>query len=141
MQRQTSVAANILYGLDVDVNDPVGRKKMEDAAELAQVTSFIPSLAQGYDSNVGERGNLLSGGQRQRVAIARAFARSERIKVLLMDEATSALDVHNERAIQVQRAPPLPVSRFCSATRVCAIGKEELNDILSFFSFFFVCSP
>ena len=44
----------------------------------------------GYDTQVGSRGERLSGGQRQRIAIARALIRDP--SVLLLDEATSALD-------------------------------------------------
>jgi ABC-type multidrug transport system fused ATPase/permease subunit len=62
------------------------------------VGDFLPSLAQGMDTEVGPRGSNLSGGQRQRVAIARALLRDT--PLLLLDEATSALDTQSEVLVQ-----------------------------------------
>jgi ABC-type multidrug transport system fused ATPase/permease subunit len=64
---------------------------------------FIATLAEGYDTVVGDRGFRLSGGERQRVAIARAILRDPAI--LILDEATSALDSQNEALVQAALVP------------------------------------
>lgn len=78
---------NIALGLrDRDIDD----SRVQEAIELAQLSTFIESLPEGLDTRMGERGTRLSGGQRQRVAIARALYRDP--AVLIFDEGTSALD-------------------------------------------------
>ena len=59
---------------------------------------FIRTMANGYDSVIGERGVTLSGGQKQRIAIARAILKDA--PILLLDEATSALDAESETLVQ-----------------------------------------
>ena len=71
---------------------------MEQAAQLAQIDSFIRMSPKGYETQVGERGLKLSGGEKQRVAIARTVLKAP--PILVLDEATSALDSHTEREIQ-----------------------------------------
>lgn len=74
------------------------RARMIDAAKVACAHDFITALADGYQTEVGERGVQLSGGQRQRISIARAILLDPR--VLLLDEATSSLDAQSESLVQ-----------------------------------------
>jgi ATP-binding cassette subfamily B protein len=75
-----------------------GDEEIEAAAQAVGAHEFIERLADGYDTEVGERGGHLSAGQRQLVAFARAAAADPRI--LILDEATSNVDVHTEARIE-----------------------------------------
>ena len=61
-------------------------------------TSSSPSLPDGLDTVVGERGYRLSGGERQRLTIARLLLAHPR--VVILDEATAHLDSTSEAAVQ-----------------------------------------
>ena len=68
------------------------------AARAVGAEEFIARLADGYETEVGERGGHLSAGQRQLIAFARALLAEPRI--LILDEATSNVDVRTERVIE-----------------------------------------
>jgi ATP-binding cassette subfamily B protein len=84
---------NIAYGNLSATDEEIG-----EAARRAHLESFIYSLPEGYDTQIGERGLKLSGGQKQRIAIARMFLKNP--PILILDEATSALDTGTELIIQ-----------------------------------------
>nr|VFJ63648.1 MAG: ATP-binding cassette, subfamily B/ATP-binding cassette, subfamily B, multidrug efflux pump [Candidatus Kentron sp. FW] len=72
-------------------------QEIEGAARVAQVHEDIIDLADGYETQVGERGVTLSGGQKQRIAIARALL--QEAPILVLDDALSAVDTRTEQSI------------------------------------------
>ena len=72
-------------------------EEIKNALKLARLDSFVESLKDGLNTNVGEGGNALSGGQKQRLALARAILANR--KMIIFDEATSNIDVESEEAI------------------------------------------
>ena len=67
------------------------------ALERAHLADDVRRMAQGLQTDVGERGALLSGGQAQRLSIARAFLSGRR--VWLLDEPTAQVDAASEQQI------------------------------------------
>ena len=78
--------------------EDVSDEDLKPVLDAANVSVFLPKLANGLDTRVGTRGSALSGGQRQRVVIARALLRNT--PILLLDEATPALDAQSEQVVQ-----------------------------------------
>ncbi len=88
-----TVFNNIRYGSPQATADEV-----LEASKRAHCHRFIEErLPNGYQTQVGSRGNQLSGGQRQRIALARAILRDPAI--LILDEATSQVDLESEQVI------------------------------------------
>ncbi|MCP5180659.1 MAG: peptidase domain-containing ABC transporter [Pseudomonadales bacterium] len=89
---QGTIAENIAIG-----DEEPDRRRIVEAARLADAHDFVSNLPLGYENRVGERGVGLSGGQIQRICIARTLYRSPGL--LVFDEATSALDTESESNI------------------------------------------
>ncbi len=88
-----TIQNNITLGVEkVDKNDVIS------AAKTANAYNFIQQKENGFDTNIGDRGNKLSGGEKQRVTIARALFKNP--PILILDEATSSLDTESERLVQ-----------------------------------------
>lgn len=88
-----TIAENIAYSkADADIEDIIR------ASKAANAHDFIVNFPDGYETQVGERGQGLSGGEKQRIAIARAILHDP--KILIMDEATSSVDTETEKQIQ-----------------------------------------
>lgn len=88
-----TIRENITYGnVTAEDND------IHEVAELASIHSFIQSLPDQYETQIGERGVALSGGQRQRISIARALLREP--KVLIFDDSTSSVDAVTDARIR-----------------------------------------
>ena len=88
-----TVRENIRYAKPSSTDEEI-----ENACKKANCDAFIRKMEKGYDTHIGENGNLLSGGERQRLSIARAILKDS--PILLLDEATSSLDIENEFAVK-----------------------------------------
>lgn len=91
-----TIADNIAYS--INSAKAVTQGQIEAAAKMANAHDFITRFPEGYQTQVGMKGEQLSGGQKQRIAIARAILKNP--SVLLLDEATSALDSESEKNVQ-----------------------------------------
>ncbi|MFS1518196.1 ABC transporter ATP-binding protein [Bacillus sp. SCS-151] len=88
-----SIMDNIRFGRPDATEDEI-----IEAAKAVGAHDFIEKLANGYETEVEERGNVLSVGERQLLSFARALLADP--KILILDEATASIDTETEVKIQ-----------------------------------------
>ncbi len=88
-----SILENIRFG-----RPSATREEVIEVAKLIHAHEFIMKTEKGYDSEVGEGGDMLSTGEKQLISFARALLSDPRIVIL--DEATSSIDTESEKLIQ-----------------------------------------
>lgn len=88
-----TIMENIRFG-----NPNATDEEVVSAAKTVGADDFISRLADGYDTEVEERGNILSTGERQLLSFARALLADPTI--LILDEATASIDTETELKIQ-----------------------------------------
>ncbi len=88
-----TVLDNLRYG-----NPDATMEEIEVAVRQVGADAVIARMEKGYDSEVGEGGDLLSTGEKQLISFARALLANPQI--LVLDEATSSVDTLTEQAIQ-----------------------------------------
>jgi ATP-binding cassette subfamily B protein len=87
-----TIAKNIALGFD-----HIDPERLQNAAKVANLDEFIDHLPLGYNTKIGQSGQMISGGERQRVLIARSVYKNP--DFLFIDEGTSSLDANNEKTI------------------------------------------
>jgi ATP-binding cassette, subfamily C, bacterial len=94
---QQPLMFNDTLRFNLSMGDEISDEAIWNALNLAQLETFVRTLPQGLETQVGKLGIRLSGGQRQRLSIARMVLSNP--KAVIFDESTSALDVHTESAL------------------------------------------
>jgi ABC-type bacteriocin/lantibiotic exporter with double-glycine peptidase domain len=87
-----TIGENLRYG-----NPEAREMDIVRAATVADIHDFIERLAEGYETEISEKGVNLSEGQKQRLSLARALVKDP--DILVLDEPTSALDSQTEKTI------------------------------------------
>ena len=75
---------------NMTLSQPGTLETIKKTADHVQLTSFIASHEQGFDTPVGPRGLHLSGGQKQKINLSRAILKDA--DIILLDEPTASLD-------------------------------------------------
>ncbi len=88
-----TVTENIKFGSDRLTDEDV-----KYASDIAQATSFINDMPEGFNSVIAQGGTNVSGGQKQRLAIARALA--SKPDIYIFDDSFSSLDFKTDAMLR-----------------------------------------
>jgi len=117
-----TVKSNLQWG-----NPDCSDEDIKKACDIAQASSFIEVMKDGYDSICDQGGVNFSGGQKQRLCIARALLKNP--KILILDDSTSAVDTKTDAYIQKGLKEYMPhVTKIIIAQRLSSI--QEANKIV-----------
>lgn len=116
----TTIADNIAF-----YNRTEARRRIEDAARLADIYNNIEGFPDGFETKLGERGLTLSGGQRQRTSLARGLIKEA--PILIMDDSVSAVDTVTEsRILHNLRQTRRGKTTLMIAHRISAVRHADL---------------
>lgn len=116
----------VLFHGSIKDNIVISAPHVDDAAvlrvaKLSGVIQFVDGHPEGFDRQVGERGDRLSGGQRQAIAIARALLLDP--PILLMDEPSNGLDDTNTNQLMQRLEGILPNKTLILVTHKASLLK------------------
>ena len=115
-----SIKENLMFSNSKATDDEI-----YEACKTACCYGFINSLADKYETEIGERGLGLSGGQKQRLSIGRALLR--KAPILILDDATSALDMETEHTLLKNlNSKKKRSTTFIIAHRISAVKNADL---------------
>ncbi len=78
-------------------NKKISDEEVKKVLKLVKLEQFLSKLANGLNTELGEKGIKISGGEKQRIALARIFF--SECKLVILDEATSGLDRISEQEV------------------------------------------
>jgi ATP-binding cassette subfamily B protein len=119
---QDSVIFNMSLKENIAFNEKVSEESFKRAVETAELSDFVESLPEKFETVVSERGASLSGGQKQRIMLARALALNP--KILLLDDFTSRVDRKTENKILCNLENNYPGLTLISVTQKIAPVKH-----------------
>lgn len=112
---QDSVMFNLSLRENIAFSNTAKDEDIKKAIATAELTDYIESLPQKFNTIVSERGTSLSGGQKQRIMLARALAINP--KILLLDDFTARVDTNTESKILDNLAKNYPNLTLISVTQ------------------------
>jgi ATP-binding cassette subfamily B protein len=114
-----TIAENLRYGRLAATDEEI-----ITATKTVGAYDFIMHFEKGFETQVGEGGNLLSVGQKQLLSLARAVLANP--EIFVMDEATSSVDTLTESLIQKGMQTLLDsTTSFIIAHRLSTIKKAD----------------
>ncbi|OBW61161.1 MAG: ABC transporter [Dehalococcoides mccartyi] len=88
-----TIESNIAYG-----NENADADTLKKAARIAQLTEYIDTTENGFNTPISQGGANISGGQKQRMAIARAVAKQP--EIYIFDDSFSAIDFKTDATLR-----------------------------------------